>query len=521
MITSMEGWTGVGALGSLVFMVVIMVYYFYPTWKVRHIPVPPYTWFLGHIPLLTKHQALCWTMLAKDYGPMYRFHVGRQPMVMVTDAELCRQVGLKLFKQVPNRSNPAMIEGSSVLKKALFFSRDEQWSGMKSILQPLFHSDKMNNYTPIMTQIVDELLERLRSVKEGEDVNISRLFQRLTLDVIGEVAFGIKFGLVLETPGPDEWLVQTTVKSIDALRMDAGAGVPLSTIVGTFFPILQKPFRSLLRMIPGTPEWVADGSDHALKLRLRQIQQEREELMRRNGSVSRVDSLSLLLNSSKLNKQNGKLLTQDYIGALTYELTLVGSETSSVTLSMLTYLLALHPECERKMLAEIDAFGPRDLPITTEDLETKFPYVDMVIKETMRKHTTTPVVAREASEDIELGGYHLPKGTWVWLVLEALQMNPKDFPEPEEFRPERFDENCDEAKTRHPYAFLPFGVGPRSCLGKRFAAQEVKLTVVRLYQNFTFTLSPLTKVPLETQFGIVVRPKHGVCVRVHPRWTRL
>ncbi|KAG6552999.1 hypothetical protein Mapa_005336 [Marchantia paleacea] len=91
-------------------------------------------------------------------------------------------------------------------------------------------------------------------------------------------------------------------------------------------------------------------------------------------------------------------------------------------------------------------------------------------------------------------------------------MNPKDFPEPEEFRPERFDENCDEAKTRHPYAFLPFGVGPRSCLGKRFAAQEVKLTVVRLYQNFTFTLSPLTKVPLETQFGIAVRPKHGVCV---------
>ncbi|KAG6552998.1 hypothetical protein Mapa_005335 [Marchantia paleacea] len=177
----------------------------------------------------------------------------------------------------------------------------------------------------------------------------------------------------LQNPGPDWWLVRTSVKSIDALPMDAGAGVPLNTIVGTLLPILQKRIPTFLRMTTGTPEWVADGSDHAL------------------------------------NKQNCKLLTQIYIGAVTYELTLVGFETTSVTLSMLTGLLALRPDCERKMVAEIDAFRPRELLITTDDLEDKLPYVDMVIKQTMRNHTPTPVAAREASEDIEVDGYHLSK----------------------------------------------------------------------------------------------------------------
>ncbi|CAB4266066.1 unnamed protein product [Prunus armeniaca] len=505
----------------------VLGYLYGPYWGVRRVPSPPTIPLVGHLPLLAKYGPDVFSVLAKQYGPIFRFHMGRQPLIIVADAELCREVGIKKFKDIQNRSIPSPISASPLHQKGLFFTRDKRWSAMRNTILSVYQPSHLVSLVPTMQSFIESATEKLGSSKE-EDITFSNLSLRLTTDVIGQAAFGVNFGLSKPQSISDSInkqiggsqdinndevsdFINQHIYSTTQLKMDLSGS--LSIILGLLVPILQEPFRQILKRIPGTMDWKVERTNRKLSGRLDEIVGKK---MRDRDRGSK-DFLSLIMNARESETVSKNVFTPDYISAATYEHLLAGSATTAFTLSSIVYLVAGHPEVEEKLLAEIDGFGPPDQMPTAHDLQHKFPYIDQVIKEAMRFYMVSPLVARETSRQVEIGGYLLPKGTWVWLALGVLAKDPKNFPEPDKFRPERFDPSCKEVKQRHPYAFIPFGIGPRSCIGQKFSLQELKLSLIHLYRNYVFRHSPGMEKPLQLEYGIVLNFKNGVKLRVIKR----
>lgn len=502
----------------------VLGYMYGPYWGVRRVPGPPTIPLLGHLPLLAKYGPDVFSVLAKRYGPIFRFHMGRQPLIIVADPELCKEVGIKKFKDIPNRSIPSPISASPLHQKGLFFTRDARWSTMRNTILSVYQPSHLASLIPTMQEFIESATENLHSLNE-EDITISNLSLKLATDVIGQAAFGVNFGLskpqsisdvvnIDDNQNDDNEVsdfINKHIYSTTQLKMDLSGS--FSIILGLLVPILQEPFRQILKRIPGTMDWKVERNNQKLSGRLDEIVTKRMKTRERGSK----DFLTLILNARESQTVSKTVFTPDYISAVTYEHLLAGSATTAFTLSSVVYLVAGHPEVEKKLLEEIDGFVPHDQMPGADDLQNKFPYLEQVIKEAMRYYTVSPLVARETSKEVEIGGYLLPKGTWVWLALGVLAKDPKNFPDPEKFRPERFDPNCEEEKRRHPYAFIPFGIGPRSCIGQKFSIQEIKLSLIHLYRKYVFRHSPNVEKPLELEYGIILNFKHGVKLRVIKR----
>ncbi|MED6133893.1 hypothetical protein PIB30_032465 [Stylosanthes scabra] len=508
------------------------VCYFYgPYWRLRRVPGPPSLPLVGHLPFLAKYGPDVFSVLAKEYGPIYRFHMGRQPLIIVADAELCAEVGIRKFKQIPNRSIPSPISASPLHQKGLFFTRGQRWSTMRNTIISMYQPSHLASLIPTMQSFIESSTQNLDQITNtNEDITFSNLSLRLATDVIGDAAFGVNFGLSNPNYSSNydssiknnnnvnsnvneevSDFINQHIYSTTQLKMDLSGS--FSIILGLLVPLLQEPFRQILKRIPSTMDWKIENTNKKLSGRLDGIVKRRMEESNRSSK----NFLSLILNARESKNVSEDILTPDYISAVTYEHLLAGSATTSFTLSSIVYLVAGHPEVESKLIREIDAFSPPDRMPTAQELQDSFPYLDQVIQESMRFYMVSPLVARETSTEVEIGGYLLPKGTWVWLALGVLAKDPKHFPEPEKFTPERFDPKCDEMKQRHPYAFIPFGIGPRACIGKKFSLQEIKLSLIHLYRKYLFRHSPNMEKPLELEYGIVLNFKHGVKLRVIKR----
>jgi thromboxane-A synthase len=169
------------------------------------------------------------------------------------------------------------------------------------------------------------------------------------------------------------------IYSTTSLKMDLSGS--LSTIVGTLVPLLQKPLRQVLLRIPGSADREIQRVNRELCGMMNGIVADRVAARERatlpaSQSQQHKDFLSVVLAASDSDASARKLLTPDYLSALTYEHLLAGSATTAFTLSSVLYLVAQHPKVEEKLLREIDTFGPPDRVPTAEDLKSKFPYID-------------------------------------------------------------------------------------------------------------------------------------------------
>lgn len=253
---------------------------------------------------------------------------------------------------------------------------------MRNTILSVYQPSHLASLVPTMQSFIDSATQNLDSSEE--DITFSNLSLKLATDVIGQAAFGVNFCLSKPQTISDSIgsvdnqgngnevsdFINQHICSTTQLKMDLSGS--FSIIVGLLVPILQEPFRQVLKRIPGTMDWKVDRTNQKLSSRLDEIVSKR---MKESKQGSK-DFLSQILKARESETVSKNIFTPDYISAVTYEHLLAGSATTSFTLSSVVYLVAGHPEVEKKLLAEIDGFGPCDKMPTVHDLQHKFPYLD-------------------------------------------------------------------------------------------------------------------------------------------------
>uniref|UniRef100_A0A8D0NXS9 unspecific monooxygenase n=1 Tax=Sus scrofa TaxID=9823 RepID=A0A8D0NXS9_PIG len=151
----------------------------------------------------------------------------------------------------------------------------------------------------------------------------------------------------------------------------------------------------------------------------------------------------------------------------------------------------------------------------TYDALAQMEYLDMVVNETLRLYPIAARLERACKKDVEIHGVFVPKGTVVVVPVFVLHRDPDLWPEPEEFRPERFSKKNKD--TINPYTYLPFGTGPRNCIGMRFALMNMKLALVKVLQNFSFKPCKETQIPLKLTTQGLTQPEKPVVLKILPR----
>lgn len=223
--------------------------------------------------------------------------------------------------------------------------------------------------------------------------------------------------------------------------------------------------------------------------------------------------MQLMLTAHEESTDHGvSKLTDEEIVAQCVAFLLAGHETSMITLSTTAYHLALHPDVQEKLRKEIGKYMEMNPGASLYELSHGIEYLDCVINETQRLCPPAHQLNRECTQDCNINGIPIPKGIEIIIPFYALHHDPDAWEDAEKFDPERFRGPAKD--TRHPYQFLPFGAGPRNCIGMRFALLEIKIALVKILMKYKLVRSPETQVPLVMHAGNTLSPRDGVHLKV-------
>ncbi|HEY3710964.1 MAG TPA: cytochrome P450 [Amycolatopsis sp.] len=367
------------------------------------------------------------------------------------------------------------------------YGTEPNWRFAHDILMPAFTGDAMRGYHPIMVDVARDLVA---SWDAKDSVDVAADMTRLTLETIGRAGFGYSFGS-FEREEPHAFVTAMT----RALRFAQMQGIKL--------PFVRRALAGSVRQ---------NQADIAL---MTTVVDEVIDARRHDGELGR-DLLGLML--SRTHPETGAKLDPVNVRNQAITFVVAGHETTSGALSFALYYLTQHPELLARARAEVDAvWGDRE-PAFADVMKLR--YVRRVLDEAMRLWPTAPGYAREAREDVLLGGrYRMRKGDWVLVPLPLLHRDPAAWgPDAESFDPDRFEPAA--VKKRPAQAYKPFGTGERACIGRQFALHEAVLALGMVLQRYDFTPDPAYQLKIAESltlkpegFRLGIRPRTGAAAR--------
>jgi len=436
-------------------------------------PIPGHP-ILGNLPAYRSDPLNFGRRVAATYGDVVRLRIFNRSLFLVSHPTYIHQI-LVTDAAKFQKSPVYRIFLGRALGDGLLTSEGTHWRRQRKLAQPAFHHKRIESYAETMVTYAEGAASRWKS---GETLRIDQEMARLTLEIVAQTLF-----------------------SMDIRAQADRVGRALSELLEAVTDATMQPVF--------LPAWLPTRTNRRIRAGVRELDSIIYPLIRarRQRSEDTGDLLSMLMLARD---EVGQGMSDKALRDEAVTLVLAGHETTANALTWTWYLLSQHPEAEAKVHAELDDVLQGERP-TLEHVR-RLRYTESVIKEAMRLYPPIPEFGRQAMAEVTLGEHLLPKGAIIIVPVYAMHHDARWFKEPDTFSPERFL----EADTALPkLAYLPFGGGPRVCIGNSFAQLEATLLLATLAQRFRLSLEPAQTVSPEAT--LTLRPKGGLRLRLHTR----
>ncbi|XP_022901057.2 cytochrome P450 4d8-like [Onthophagus taurus] len=483
---------------SILFISLVYYYwnYFWIKSKLKNVPfvhqIPIFGSMLVYKNTLDLYRNL--VTYPKIYGKTYGVMCGPIPVIFTSDLNL-----LEMILSSPKHINkPSFYK---IIKKlggnGLIAANGETWKSQRKLLTPTFHFKILEKFLKIFNKHSEAFINDLKKETVKKESNLPPITAMWALNQLTETVMGLK-----------------SEENEANNRMYLEEGKKLLLIVTNrlinpleYFDLTYYFTRNYWRA-----ENAMNKLDNYILETIRKKNNEMGdsyEMVTIDGKKQKIVSLDLLMETSKQNFEMSEYVLKDQVHTLMF----AGYDTTAATVAYALYNLAEHPEIQQKVYEEIRSVLDND-PTTeiTLPLLQKMKYLEMFIKESMRRYTHVPIIGRELGEDVHWNGTTLPKGLVIVPALISIHMEPENYPNPEEFIPERF--SPENIRERHPYSFIPFSAGPRNCIGQKYAMFAIKVVLAKLILKYQF-VSVNHQLVLSAEIALI--SKTGVKIAIKER----
>lgn len=440
--------------------------------------VPGAVPLLGHLGAFRKQPLEMLTTWWRRHGDAIRFRLGRRTLYLFSHPDLAEEVLVKQSDRFVKVYDPQRPTGLAlVLGNGLVTSSGEVWKRHRRIIQPIFHRSRMATMADRMAQVGEQRMAAWNN-RAGSTIDIATEMMQLALEVISQTMFSTS-------------MTQHTDRISHALQISIKHAFD-SFSNPLFLPLWvptarNREFHSVMQFM--------DGLMYGLLAE------------RRHSRAHHDDLLDLLLQAR--DEETGEGLSDQELRDEALTIFAAGHETTANALAWTWYLLATHPEARARFHEEIDKVLQGRTP-SADDLQL-LPYTRAVFDESLRLYPPAPAVQRKAATPTTVGSVSLPEGAFVLVGTYNLHRHPAFWSNPEQFVPERW---LNGARPSNRYAYMPFGAGPRTCVGLHFASVEGPLLLALIGRRYDLQLA---QEKVEPHLMVTLRPKDGLRMTIVAR----
>ncbi|XP_063231331.1 cytochrome P450 6j1-like [Bacillus rossius redtenbacheri] len=472
-------------------------------WKRRGVHYVPPTSIFGNMGGVALQREHIGEYLKKVYDsnpdqPVVGLFAFRNPILMVRDLEVVQSIMVKNAHAFLDRPVNISQESNPLVSRSLFALKGKKWRHLRTKLTPTFTSAKMKKMFYLINECGKQLLPCIEmEMEKGKHVMVKDTVARYSTDVISSCAFGVD-GNALVDPNSEFRATTRKIFEITKLQNLASTLVTLAPplIKALKLEITDDNINNYLRKL----FW--EVVDHRKKnnvsrndfvdvlMQIKDEGQVRAEEDAHDKEEIKQDSMDI--KKLRIETVDSKLEDDDFV-AQAFIFIAAGFETSSSVIAFTLYELAINPSIQDKLRRKLMTVLEKHNSEVTYEAIAEMDYLDMVISETLRKYPTVPILARQCLENFRIPGTDITieKGTSVMIPVLAIHSDPAIYPEPDKFDPERF--NYENKNKRSKFAHIPFGEGPRICIGMRFGQMQVKTALVHILT--TYQVRPCTETP--------------------------